>query len=153
MTKIRQKHLKTSQYSLRQEVKAFFAYFENTWIGQKLSRGRRQPMFAYSLWNKHSDMVADNFHLTNNSLEAMNSSWAPNVPRSATIWTIVHRFQKEEMLARVTHNETIRGVTESHNNGRSERQRQKMLELQQLCCNFGKCPTEQYLESVMNIFM
>ena len=99
MTKIRQKHLKTSQYSLRQEVKAFFAYFENIWIGQNLSRGRRQPMFAYSLWNKHSDMVADNFHLTNNSLEAMNSSWAPNVPRSATIWTIVHRFQKEEMLA------------------------------------------------------
>ena len=108
-------------------------------------------MFPHSLWNKFDDVIAEKYQLTNKSIEAMNSSWAPTVPRNATVWTVIGKFQKEETNARLTHSEVLRGVVESHNRSHSEQQRLKMDEFHNLCNNFEKSEISQYLDNVMHI--
>ena len=143
----------TGEGGYQEEVKRFVAYVEFTWIGPQSRRGgHRAPMFQHSLWNKFDDIISENYQLTNNSLEAMNSSWAPTIPRNASVWTVIGKFQKEESNARLTHSEALRGVVESHNRSRSEQQKKKMDELHNLCVNFDKSEICQYLENVMHLF-
>ena len=65
------------------EAKDLLRYFERTYIGSLGSlqmvdmvfrRKRNDPMFEFRLWNKYDCLNTGNYVLTNNSLEAFNSS-------------------------------------------------------------------------------
>jgi len=42
-------------------------------------------------------------------------------------------FTREDSLARVTHSEDIKGVHMAHNSGRARRQKEKMVEVRNVC--------------------
>ena len=89
--------------------------------------------------------------LTNNSLEAFNSSWTPNVPKSASIWVVIENFIKEESLARATHSESLRNVHSGHNAMRQRSHQVKMEYLHMLCQNYETAESLGYLESIGSV--
>ena len=108
-------------------------------------------MFPISIWNKYEQIMSDNFVLTNNHLEGFNSSWAPSIPKSASVWTVIDAFQREESLARATYSETVRNIHNPHNAARTKAQECKMNQLHSLCENFYQIIPNDYLESIANL--
>ena len=122
-----------------------------TWVGEQLRWGQRAPFYSYEIWNKWDSVTAEDTDLTNNGNEAYNSSWAPGVPKSASVWTVMDCFKKEESLARVTYREAVRGVKQAHNHSRDQKQMNKIRELSAVCKSFGTMTTKMYLEMVTGI--
>ena len=81
-------------------------------------------------------------------MEALNSSWAPNIPKSASVWTVIEAFKREETLARATNQEAILNVHVAHNAGRTKALEAKMSKLKCLCENFSHMKPIEYLETV-----
>ena len=133
------------------EVENFLKYVEKTWVGEQLRRGQRAPFYSHEIWNKWDSVTAEDTDLTNNGNEAYNSSWAPGVPKSASVWTVMDCFKKEESLARVTYREAVRGVKQAHNHSRDQKQMNKIRELSAVCKSFGTMTTKMYLEMVTGI--
>ena len=93
------------------------------------------PQFKHSTWNKHGLVTDGNYTLTNNYMEAMNSSWTPGIPKCATVWTVIRKFKDEEALARLNHAQALRPVEESQNRSRNKKQIIKMNSLSSMCGN------------------
>ena len=76
-----------------EEVRLFVAYLDRTWIGKlpmTRNRGRKDPLFKFTLWNKWME-VREDIPTTNNSNEVYNN-----------LWTIITNFIREESLSRKT---------------------------------------------------
>ena len=76
-----------------EEVRLFVAYLDRTWIGKlpmTRNRGRKDPLFKFTLWNKWME-VREDIPTTNNSNEVYNN-----------LWTIFTNFIREESLSRKT---------------------------------------------------
>ena len=89
--------------------------------------------------------------LTNNSVAGFNSSWAPNIPKSPSIWTVIEAFIREESLARVTHAEVLRNVQSGQNASRKRSHEIKMFHLLSICENFENTTPKDYLESISSL--
>lgn len=134
----------------REEVARFKSYYEKAWIGAEVrNRGRRNPTWAITKWNKFDQVMAEDFVLTNNGNEVFNSSWVPTLPKNATVWSVIKGFLKEEAMARVSHSEYIRDVHQSHNSSRTKNQHEKMRQLHSLCSKWDKSTVNEYLDSVI----
>ena len=124
------------------EAQEYFIYFERNWIGAEGRNGkRRKPRYDVKMWNKHDQIIAEDFIITNNGNEVFNSSWAPSIPKSGTVWSVIEEFRRRESLAREQHNELLRGLHQAHNNSRQKKHSDKMQELYNICanyCNFEK---------------
>ena len=119
-------------------MKAFILYFEKNWIGARGRYGtRKKPTYEIKIWNKYEEIIDEDFVLTNNGNEVFNSSWAPSIPKSATVWTVILEFQRREALARAEHNEHLRGLTKAHNSSRDRLHKQRMEELHNICKNIN----------------
>ena len=134
------------------EVENFLKYMEKTWIGEELRRGRRDPLYSHQTWNKWDCVMSEDHVITNNGNESYNSSWVPSVPKSSSVWTVIECFKREESMARLTFSETIRGVHQSHNRSRNEHQKTKMMELYNICVNFGKTTPTLYMDMIIHHF-
>ena len=89
--------------------------------------------------------------LTNNGNEVFNSTWAPSIPKNASLWTVLDNFKKEESMARLNHAELLRNVHVAHNNSRKLKHTAKMSELHSICVNFKKFQSTEYLKNYANI--
>ena len=137
---------------MRDEVKDYVEYMEHIWIGKKVRLGRRNPLFPVPLWNKWTEVSAEDYVLTNNGNEVFNSTWNPSVPKSASIWTVIDCFKKEEALAQLTFRESLRGVHVAHNRSRDEGQTEKMRELHNVCSRYHSMGNKQeYLDLVTSL--
>ena len=88
------------QDDITEEMDAYIDYFHDTFIGKNLRNGRRgRPLFAYALWNKYQDFI-DEVPATNNRVEAWNSAWNKSQQSSASLWTVIDGFKREDGLAR-----------------------------------------------------
>ena len=60
-------------------------------------------------------------HQSENDYGVFNSTWAPNIPKSATVWTVIEESKRRESLAREAHNELPRGLRLAYNLSRDKR--------------------------------
>ena len=121
------------------EANEYLMYFERNWIGAEGRHGnRRKPKYDVKLWNKHEQIVDADFVLTNNGNEVFNSTWAPSIPKSATVWTVIEEFKRQESLAREAHNELLRGLHQAHNSSRDKGVKARMHQLHSIVVNYEK---------------
>ena len=125
---------------------------EFTWLGPKGRTGRCKPLYKIELWNKWEEITSEDFATINNGSEVFNSTWNPSVPKSASIWTVIYCFKKEEALAQITFMEDLWGVHDSHNRSRDDAQQEKMRQLCNVCTQFDQQGDKQaYLNLVVYI--
>ena len=79
---------------------------------------------------------ATNVALTNNMVEGLHSAFAPNVPKNATVWSVIICFQKEEMITRLKYNESLSGEESTHNKKRKTNNIKKMQALAEICRSY-----------------
>lgn len=83
-----------------EEVTDLYDYFEKTYIGRRMRRGRRAPRFPIATWNQHS-RVDGNLPRTNNLLEGWHSGIQNSLlGKNPTVWRFLDFLQKEESLQR-----------------------------------------------------
>lgn len=83
-----------------QELESVYAYFEATYIGRRLRRGRRPPRFPIPMWNQ-SERVEAGMPRTNNLLEGWHNGIQSSLTgHHPTIWKFLTFLQKEELLQR-----------------------------------------------------
>lgn len=134
------------------EVKEFLDYIEYAWIGRKVRIGRKPPLYDTEMWSKWSEVVSEDFTVTNNGNEVFNSTWNPSLPKSASLWTVIDCFKKEDALASITFSEAIRGVHVAHNRSRDEQHQNKMVELHNICLSYDKYILKQdYLDVIVKV--
>lgn len=131
---------------------------ENSWIGKRTRKGRRSPLHDVDSWNYYDQLLETRqeecpVSLTNNMIEGLNSAFAPNVPKNATVWSVVLAFQKEEMLTRLKYTEALRGEVQSHNKSRRKLQCERMQSLATTCANYLDFPSnEKYMDALVRHF-
>ena len=125
------------------EVRGFMTKMENSWIGKSIRRGRRAPIHAPDTWSYYDSLCrmseessATNVALTNNMVEGLHSAFAPNVPKNATVWSVIICFQKEEMITRLKYNESLSGEESTHNKKRKTNNIKKMQALAEICRSY-----------------
>ena len=80
-------------------------------------------------------------------VEGLNSTFAPNVPKNASVWTVIICFQKEEMLTRLKYNEALAGEEPSHNKKRKQNHVERMLSLADICRSYPEYEDKsQYMD-------
>ena len=117
-----------------------------------LGSRNREPLFKYSMWNKFNSILEKDYVLTNNGMEAYNSSLNPTIPKNASIWTVIEIFQKEDALSKVTYNEFILGATQTKNTGRRASFEIKMNELESIALKYENIEKLEYLKYVKAIY-
>ena len=127
------------------ELDTLYAYFEATYIGRRLRRGRRPPRFPIGLWNQ-TDRVQAGMPRTNNLLEGwhngIQSSLDGNRP---TIWKFLQFLQREEQLQRTI----IASVTAGNDTRReSKESKARTQRLQTLLRDYGNRNRHDFLRGV-----
>ena len=80
------------------EISPVAEYFENTYVGRRQRRGRREPIFNIHIWNMYQ-RTADELPRTNNSVEGWHRSLQANFGSShPTIWKFIGCLQREQAL-------------------------------------------------------
>ena len=138
----------------KNEVNTFMTRMENSWVGKSIRRGRRAPLHAVDTWNYFEAMCkltkesADtNICLTNNMVEGLNSTFAPNVPRNASVWSVIRCFQKEEMITRLKYTDTLTCEEVTHNRKRKKENMDRMYTLADICRTYAQYTDKtQYME-------
>ena len=69
-------------------------------------------------------------------VEGLNSTFAPNVPKNATVWSVIICFQKEEMITHLKYNHSLTGEESSLNKKRKLDNVKKMLSLAEICHSY-----------------
>ena len=103
-----------------EEIGSFISYFERAYIGRKvpimdglgLKQQRRPAIFSLDSWNKSRVIGSCNYLLTNNAVEAYNSTKNPVIKRNASVWNVILQFIREENSSRLTYVEACRGNVE-----------------------------------------
>ena len=123
----------------KNEVNAFLTKIENSWIGRRVRRGRRTPLYAPDTRNYFDALSKltkessnSNLTMTNNMVKGLNSAFAPNVPKNATVWSVIICFQKEDMITCLKYNESLTGEESSHNKKRKLDNVEKMFSLAEI---------------------
>ena len=135
-----------------EEITSFYTYFERTFIGFKTRKSRKAPLFEIALWNHYNSIIKNDFLLTNNGCEAYHSSWNPTIPKNASVWTVIESFIKEDSLAKVTHNEVLRGEHQAHNSSRVNNLKAKQKQLHSICENASKYTARNYMEAIQKFY-
>ena len=93
-----------------------YSYFERTYLGRPLRRGRRAPRYPVNLWNMR-DRLDERLPRTNNLIEA----WHRGIQASLdgdhpSVWKCIDFLKKEEVLSRLLYEQIVAGQL-----GRKER--------------------------------
>ena len=127
------------------EVFSFLTYLESTWIGRKRTRGNRSaPRFPLSMWNIHSNIVADR-PTTNNAVESFNGRWNQSIGTSFNIWKVVSKFKTEDSLARTKLQEMVTARRSGEHPGRAEAKACKERRLKEALTNFDPDCIKEFL--------
>ena len=111
----------TEHFPDSEEVDDFLHYFERNFIGLVRYDGtRRNPMFAYSMWNIHA-RVMNGDPTTNNAVESWNARWNRSMGTNHNIARVIKGFMNEDSLARAKFHEFVSGGQQSSNPSREAR--------------------------------
>uniref|UniRef100_A0A6V7KPU6 MULE transposase domain-containing protein n=1 Tax=Bracon brevicornis TaxID=1563983 RepID=A0A6V7KPU6_9HYME len=84
-----------------EKIKELLDYFEETWVGVPNRRGRRDPMYAISMWNHYQSVLQD-APRTNNAIEGWHNGFNSKVRGcNLNIWKLIELIQTEQGLAEV----------------------------------------------------
>ena len=88
----------TEHFPDSEEVDDFLHYFERNFIGLVRYDGtRRNPMFAYSMWNIHA-RVMNGDPTTNNAVESWNARWNRSMGTNHNVGRVIKGFMNEDSL-------------------------------------------------------
>ena len=144
------------QDDINEEMDAYIDYFHDTYIGKNLRNGRRgRPLFAYALWNKYQDVI-DEVPATNNRVEAWNGAWNKSQQSSASLWTVIDGFKREDGLARQKWMDDNRALVDANDpwqgNMRRVSVKLKYQRLKEVCLQYTNYQNKRlYLAEIISI--
>jgi len=141
--------------SKEESIVSFMAYVEATYIGKTITRVgagedssfRRAPLFPFSTWVKHND-VLEGLCITNNHAEGFNSSWNKSLEKNPNIFQVIEGFKREESLSLKKLSEFAKGVDGSGRAGQKDKKMQRHKQLCTLLRNFGMLSNKSFLLQV-----
>lgn len=133
-------------YSSSPNMISFIDYFEDTWIGQPVRRGRRrEPKFGIRIWNCFY-RVTDDIAKTNNSVEGWHRGFHSMLGSDhPTIWKLINGFKKEQSVNEVRILQYQAGQNPPPSR---KRYRESACRLKSVVESYGTLPTEDYLKSI-----
>ena len=127
-----------------------------TYIGKNLRNGRRgQPYFAYTLWNKYQD-VLDDVPATNNKVEAWNCAWNKSQQSSASLWTVIDGFKREDGMARHKWTDNNKALADANDPWQGSHRRisvkLKYKRLKEVCLQYATYQNKRlYMDEIVSI--
>lgn len=105
----------------------FIDYFEKTWIGRRVGRKRKAPLFAFEMWNLRSAAKAQ-LPLTNNSVEAWHRGFEFSVASRSkpSIYQLVNAIQKEILTVEYIIQHHFPEKSKYSTNGKQKQKNSKM---------------------------
>ena len=95
---------------LPDEAMPVASYYENTYIGRRQRRGRREPTFPHALWSVF-DRVDEELPRTNNAVEGWHRRFQTNVGvYHPNFWRFLDVLKREQALVDMT----IAQITAGH---------------------------------------
>ena len=138
-------------------IDSFLEYFEKTWVGSLnwRTKQRRNPMFAYSMWNKYNSVLTDD-PLTSNSAEGYNSALSASLPVNCGIWTLIQQLRTEESMNMKKLRDVLSGLqnnlatnpTSSRNLGRKQRH----TDLKAIVSNYNNVSLDMYMNAIIDFY-
>lgn len=120
-------------------------YMSRTWIGTKVSRRYRKPLFDLQIWNCY-DHVVRCFPLTNNMVEGWHRGFSSLIQdHHPAFHKLVRAFQENNALT--LHNYTIRLAANAPQT-RKRRYKDRTEEVRRIVETFGRPQPLQYLASL-----
>jgi hypothetical protein len=86
-----------------EEALPIASYFEDTYVGKRIRRGRRQPLFGHETWNMYQRTV-EGRHRTNNDIEGWHRGFQETC---ATVYPNIYRFIESLKKQQGIHNYEI----------------------------------------------
>ena len=91
------------------ELMEFLRYFQDTYVGQRISGQVEIPgQFPYQHWNMYQ-RVKDDLPRTNNSLEGWHNAFAKNIPDHPSMPVLAAKYQREQHRLQINREHHITG--------------------------------------------
>ena len=131
--------------AMPQEAEPIVDYFEDTYIGRRVRRGRRQPLIPLAFWNV-TDRLEGGLPRTNNHVEGWHRRMQANVGAChPSIWHFLDVLRREQSLNEVVMHQTLAGHVAPRQRPRNQAITKRLLVI---AAEYDRRPVLEYLRGI-----